>query len=54
MVCTGAFGMGIDQPDINVMVQVGCPSLEQLVQNLDTLKIPSQVEGLHGGMAAQE
>lgn len=33
MVCTSAFGMGIDQPDIDVVVRVGCPpTLEQLVQ----------------------
>ena len=33
MVCTFAFGMGIDQSDVDKVVQVGCPpSLEQLVQ----------------------
>ena len=33
MVCTSAFGMGIDQPDIDAVIRVGCPpSLEQLVQ----------------------
>ena len=33
MVCTSAFGMGIDQPDVDIVVRVGCPpSIEQLVQ----------------------
>lgn len=33
MVCTSAFGMGIDQSDVDKVVRVGCsPSLEQLVQ----------------------
>ena len=25
MVCTSAFGMGIDQPDIDAVIRVGCP-----------------------------
>ncbi len=33
MVCTSAFGMGIDQSDVDKVLRVGCPpSLEQLVQ----------------------
>ncbi len=33
MVCTTAFGMGVDVPDVEVVVRVGCPSsLEELVQ----------------------
>ncbi len=35
MVCTSAFGMVIDQPDVEIVVRVGCPpSLEQMVQEL--------------------
>ena len=35
MVCTNAFGMGIDQPDIDTVIRVGCPpSLEQLIQEV--------------------
>jgi len=33
MVCTTAFGMGIDQPDVEVVIRIGCPpSLESMVQ----------------------
>ena len=33
MVCTTAFGMGIDVPNVDVVVRIGCPpSLEELVQ----------------------
>ena len=33
MVCTSAFGMGIDQSDVDKVVRVGCPpSVKQLVQ----------------------
>ena len=33
MVCTKAFGMGIDQPDIGVVVRIGCPpTLEDWAQ----------------------
>ncbi|XP_064389138.1 ATP-dependent DNA helicase RecQ-like [Halichondria panicea] len=33
MVCTTTFGMGVDVPDVEVVVRVGCPSsLEELVQ----------------------
>lgn len=33
MVCTTAFGMGVDVPNIEVIVRVGCPpSLEELIQ----------------------
>ena len=33
MVCTTAFGMGIDQPDVEVVMRVGCPpTLESMVQ----------------------
>ena len=33
MVCTAAFGMGVDVPNIDVVVRIGCPpSLEELVQ----------------------
>ena len=33
MVCTAAFGMGVDVPDIEVVVRLGCPpTLEELVQ----------------------
>ena len=35
MVCTKAFGMGIDQPDVEVVVRIGCPpSLEDWAQEL--------------------
>ena len=33
MVCTTAFGMGVDVPDVELITRVGCPSsLEELVQ----------------------
>ena len=33
MVCTSAFGMGINQPDVEAVISVGCPpSLEDMVQ----------------------
>lgn len=33
MVCTSAFGMGIDQPDVDKVIRIGVPpSLEQCVQ----------------------
>ena len=33
MVCTTAFGMGVDVPDIELVTRIGCPSsLEELVQ----------------------
>ncbi len=33
MVCTTAFGMGVDVPNVDVVVKIGCPqSLEELVQ----------------------
>ena len=33
MVCTSAFGMGIDVPNIDIVVKIGCPpSIEELVQ----------------------
>lgn len=33
MVCTSAFGMGIDQPDVDMVIRIGVPpSLEQLLQ----------------------
>ena len=33
MVCTTAFGMGIDQPDVEIVMRIGCPpSLESMVQ----------------------
>ena len=33
MVCTKAFGVGINQPDVETVVRVGCPqSLEDFVQ----------------------
>jgi len=33
MVCTSAFGMGIDQPDVDIVIRVNVPpSLEQLLQ----------------------
>ena len=31
--CTSAFIMGIDQPDVEIVMRIGCPpSLESLVQ----------------------
>ena len=33
MVCTTAFGMGIDQPDVELVMRVGCPpTLESMIQ----------------------
>ena len=33
MVCITAFGMGVDVPDVDLVVRIGCPSsLEELVQ----------------------
>jgi ATP-dependent DNA helicase RecQ len=33
MVCTSAFGMGIDQSDVEVVMRIGCPpTLEAIVQ----------------------
>jgi superfamily II DNA helicase RecQ len=33
MVCTTAFGMGIDQPDVEIVTRIGCPpTLECMVQ----------------------
>uniref|UniRef100_A0A1X7U995 DNA 3'-5' helicase n=1 Tax=Amphimedon queenslandica TaxID=400682 RepID=A0A1X7U995_AMPQE len=33
MVCTTAFGLGIDQPDVEVVMRVGCPpTLETMIQ----------------------
>lgn len=33
MVCTTAFGMGVDVPNVDLVVRIGCPpSLEELVQ----------------------
>lgn len=33
MVCTTAFGMGIDQPDVEIVIRIGCPpTLESMVQ----------------------
>ena len=33
MVCTTAFGMGVDVPSIEVVVRLGCPpTLEEMVQ----------------------
>ncbi len=26
MVCTSAFGMGINQPDVDIVIRVGCPA----------------------------
>ena len=33
VVCTKAFGMGINQPDVETVVRVGCPqSIEDMIQ----------------------
>jgi len=33
MVCTNAFGMGIDQPDVDIFIRIGCPpTIESMVQ----------------------
>lgn len=33
MVCTSAFGMGVDVPDIDLAIRIGCPSsMEEMVQ----------------------
>lgn len=35
MVCTTAFGMGVDVPNIEIVVRLGCPqTLEELVQEI--------------------
>lgn len=35
MVCTTAFGMGIDTPDVDLVIRIGCPgSIEQMVQEM--------------------
>ena len=31
--CTTAFGMGVDVPDVEIVVRIGCPpSIEELIQ----------------------
>ena len=31
--CTTAFGMGVDVPNVDVVIRIGCPpSLEELIQ----------------------
>ena len=36
MVCTKAFGIGIDQPDVDIVVRIGCPlSFEDRAQELE-------------------
>ena len=33
VVCTAAFGMGVDVPNVDLVIRIGCPpSLEELVQ----------------------
>ena len=33
MVCTSAFGMGVDVPNVDLVIRIGCPpTLEELVQ----------------------
>ena len=33
MVCTTAFGIGIDQPDVDTVIRIGCPpTIESMVQ----------------------
>ena len=33
MICTTAFGLGIDQPDVEVVMRVGCPpTIETMIQ----------------------
>jgi ATP-dependent DNA helicase RecQ len=33
MVCTTAFGIGVDVPNIDLVIKIGCPlSLEELIQ----------------------
>ena len=35
MVCTTAFGMGVDVPNVDLVIRIGCPAtLEELVQEL--------------------
>jgi len=33
MICTTAFGMGINQPDVETVIRIGCPpTLESMIQ----------------------
>ena len=52
MVCTSAFGMGVNQPDIDVVVRIGVPpTIESMVQEFGRAgRDGRQAEGTHAMM----
>lgn len=49
MVCTTAFGMGIDQPDVDTLTQNGCPpTLESMTQEFGRVGRDGRLaQGIH-------